>query len=285
MKFQKYLSSVEQSFRFSPLMETCIPYKKWKKVIKYHMYPWSLKDLEHQCQTVEYVFYKSMKAYHDQTNNQDIPNKTNKHSGTLIRHLSSFGFGFGCCKGRVNPYRISPEHTRESLLTPKELIAFAEINTQAVYKVCKKLEKTKEITGAMKFLESLRSSHRYSFMGSNRITHLHLSDPEDPIDRTCPICFEDLGRLSSSEQAPDPSQIAIILPCGHYQCFDCFCRMTPYHRIPATFHNRMRLISPSFRCPICRMCSKDGLVDQISFWPLPPQDIKKSFLPPVLVKP
>lgn len=254
MKFQKHLSSVEQTFQYAPLTHTCIPYKKWKKVIKYHTYPWSLEDLEQQCQQVEHTFHTSMKM---------VQRRPRKIPLTCL----------GCCVRHPSFYRVAPS------LTPHELIAFAEINAQAVYKVCKKLEKTKEISGAMKFLESLRSSHKYSFMGSHRVTHLRLSDPNDPIDRTCPICFEAFDATVPRETIA-PSQIAIVLPCGHYQCFECFGRMTAYHRIPATFHNRMQFIARSFRCPMCRMSAGEELVNQISFWPLPPEDTKKSFLAP-----
>jgi len=261
MKFQKYLSSVEQSFHYTPLAEICIPYKKWKKVVKYHTYPWSLKELEYQCETVDKVFNKA--AY-------CIQNKPTQKSRWNC---------FGCCTHRKHSYRVSPIDYAE--ISSQELIRFAEINALAVYKVCKKLEKTEAVKGAMKFLESLRSSHKYSFMGSHRTTQLHLITPEDPIERVCPICFEDLGGETSGTYIK-PSQIAMILPCGHYQCFDCFSKMTLYHRIPANFHNRMCMIARSFRCPICRMKPDDAMIHQIAFWPLPPEDVKKGFLPPLL---
>lgn len=224
MKFQKQLSSIEQTFHYAPLAETCIPYKQWKKTIKYGAHPWSLEDLEHQCQTVERVFHRVAKA---------------KPCESL----------WNCCLRR----RVVPE------VPPNELLTFAEINAVAVYKVCKKLEKSRRVAGAMKFLETLRTSHKYSFMGSARTTFLHLSDPNDPIDRTCPICFEDLGE----------TRVAMILSCGHYQCFECFCQMTPYHQIPATFYNRLRAI----RHP-CPMCRQKLDMDALAFWPDPPEDAK-----------
>jgi hypothetical protein len=237
MKFQKQLSSVEQTFHYAPLAETCIPYKQWKKTIKYGSHSWSLKDLEHQCQMVEQVFHQTAAA-------------KAKASAS-----EKSGWGWGCCHRRrvVPAARAVPE---------EELLTFAEINAVAVYKVCKKLEKTKRVVGAMKFLERLRTSHKYSFMGSAQTTFLHFNDPLDPIDRTCPICFEDLGE----------ARVAMILPCGHYHCFECFGQMTPYHHITATFYNRLRIIQ--FQCPICRQSCPEDFVHSLAFWPKLPEDAK-----------
>ena len=116
--------------------------------------------------------------------------------------------------------------------------------------------------GAMKFLESLRNSHKYIFLGSHLVTRLRLDNPLDTeIDRTCPICFEDLNK----------ERPAILLPCGHYQCCTCLKDMTHMDKIRGTLNNRLAIIAVSFKCPICRYCNHmQGLQDRYTFWPCKP---------------
>jgi hypothetical protein len=242
MKFQKQLTDICQTFTTPLLAQTCIPYKQWKKTIKYQKYDWSLADLERQCKSVDAVFY-------------------NEYQRIYSKKESTPRRWFHICQEPSDPYK-----TRA--ITPKELLTYAEINAQAVYKVCKKLEKTKKTPGAMKFLEYIRRRHTFDFLGSDHTTRLRLEIPESSVERECPICFEDL-------------EPAVVLPCGHYQCFKCLCQMTPYHKIPATFSNRLNIISQTFHCPFCRFhfCSKTLGIE--SFWPAPPDDAKKGYLAPV----
>jgi hypothetical protein len=243
MKFQKKLLEIKTSFSDPILSQACIPYKKWKKVAKYHQVPWTFHDLEQQCKYVDKTLTARI-SWMDQ--------ELSKSNSISITPCSLLTLCF------PNRAMVLPEKQKPS---PEDLITYASINAQAVYKVCKKLEKS-GFPGAMKFLESLRNSHKYIFMGSHLTTRLRLENPLDTdIDRTCPICFEDL-----TKERP-----AILLPCGHYQCCSCLRDMTSIGKIRGTLNNRLAIIAVSFKCPICRYCNHmQGLQDRYSFWPSKP---------------
>jgi RING-type zinc-finger len=246
MKFQKKLTEITRTFQDPLLAETCLPYKEWKKAIKYQTPSQTLTDLERQCETIDRVFTQ---AYH-QLHHPPKPVPWWKQSLCGIKTT------------------IAP---MVPTVPPEELLVYADINAQAVYKVCKKLEKNKKIPGAMEFLTELRSKHIYTFLGgSHRLTRLRLGLPDaDPDHHSCPICFEEL--------AP-----AVLFPCGHYQCFQCLCRMTDYSQIPATFYNRLTLISLTFACPFCRFQFRSRHLDpKDSFWPTLPPDAHKGYLRPL----
>lgn len=220
MKFHKELSKIEASFNDPILATTCIPYKKWKKVVKHHQIPWTLIDLEKQCKEIDTVLVK-------------------KISWTKPKKSSYCNFLF-CIKNTKINNSIDDDESIDSI-KERELLTYASVNSQAVYKVCKKLEKS-GYPGAMKFLESLRASHRYIFLGSHILTRLQLDTPGIDMDKTCPICFEDI-----SEDRP-----ALVLPCGHYQCCSCVKDMTHIDKIKGTLPNRMAVMSLKFKCPMCR---------------------------------
>lgn len=224
MKFQKQLSQIINTLYDPILLETSIPYKKWKKETKYKTNKWTLLDLEHQCKIIDTVLQTK------------LPWRTFKKP-------------FLCCSSKA----IIPNIQYDELLT------YANINAQAVYKVCKKLEKS-GYHGSMKFLESLRTSHKYLFMGSYAITRLKFENPEDDIDRSCPICFEELNN----------ERPAIILSCGHYHCYKCLQDMTNINNINALLHVKLILISQHYTCPICRHRDIQNLFNMNSFWPCKP---------------
>lgn len=247
MKFQKELATVAQTFLNPILSQTCIPYKQWKKAIKYQRTAWSLDDLEKQCERVNAVFYREY---------------------LRLVHPPASKPWLSCCLAETAS--VVPETPSEQ---PKEhLLRYAEINATAVYKVCKKLEKTKMTPGAMKFLEELRARHQFEFLGSDQTTRLRLDleVPKGTLESECPICFEDL--------AP-----AVVFPCGHYQCFECLCRMTSYRQIPATFANRLCIISQRLSCPLCRFKLNARTLRLDSFWPHPPDDAERGHYKPLLV--
>lgn len=225
MKFQKELSQIINTLYDPIFLKTSIPYKQWKKETKYQTNQWTLLDLEQQCKIIDNVLQTKLPWI------------------TFRKPLL-------CCSSKV----IVPN------IEYNELLTYANINAQAVYKVCKKLEKT-GYSGAMKFLESLRTSHKYLFMGSYAITRLKFENPEDDIDRSCPICFEDLNELRP----------AIILSCGHYHCYKCLEDMTHINKINAMFHIKLMLISKTYMCPICRHRNKEHLLNTDAFWPSKPQ--------------
>lgn len=231
MKFQKQLLQVvETGFSDPQLSQSCIPYKKWKKVARYHRIPWTFQDLEKQCKNV------------DETLTQRLP-WSSKNTCWL--------FSMCCPSNSILPEKQKPE----------ELMTYASINAVAVYKVCKKLEKS-GVFGAMKFLEELRNSHKYIFMGSHITTRLRLDNPLDTdIDRTCPICFEDLNH----------ERPAFIMPCGHYQCCTCLKEMTHIDKIRGTLNNRLAIVSVHHKCPVCRYCNHlRSMYDRYTFWPCKP---------------
>lgn len=255
MKFQKELATTAQTFLNPLLSQTCIPYKQWKKAIKGkqpRLYAsWSLDDLEKQCQRVNTVFYREYARL--------VRPATSKHESWLPCCLAAGA------NTAVAPHPETPE--------PKaQLLQYAEINATAVYKVCKKLEKTHTTPGAMRFLEQIRTQHRYAFLGSDQTTRLRLDleVPRGTLENECPICFEDL--------AP-----AVVFPCGHYQCFECLCRMTTYREIPATFANRLSIISQRLACPLCRYKLTARTLRLESFWPHPPEDASRGQSKPLMV--
>ena len=237
MKFHKQLKDIEEKFQDPLLSESCIHYKKWKKIAKNPERPWSFSELEDECSHVDYVIQKR------------LPRAITLPSRSSMPSL--------CC---------GTSHNSQEATTLPDLLLFATINAQAVYKICKKLQKGAN-KNSMSFLANLRSSHKYMFLGSHIVTRMKLEAQSQPhtepvdtntdLEKTCPICFEDI----------DHQRPAFIMKCGHYNCIQCLEQQTKINKIRGTLRNRIAVIAHKHSCPICSCKSALADADAYSFWP------------------
>jgi hypothetical protein len=236
MKFAKTLNATAESFHQPLLTQSCIPYKQWKKAIKYQAKDLTLEDLEKQCERVDGVLKEALQP----------PRCRNR---CCFPWFSNMGLR-----------RIVPEEDKP---VAAELLTFAEINTIAVMKLCKKLEKTAGIQEARATLLEWRRTRRFQFMGSDLTTRLRLTTTTDEELLECPICFEPYGTGDARE--------ALINPCGHTQCYGCFIEMTRLTTLRATLDNRLAIGSMRFQCPICRFPTRSHPLRRDAFWPRIPE--------------
>lgn len=123
--------------------------------------------------------------------------------------------------------------------TPDVLLKYAELNAKTTYKVCKRIAKLNNAPDAMAWLEKVRTSHSYAYLGSRRTTHLRMIVARDA---KCPICME------GNERKP-----YLILPCGHYLCLSCAKQITQTTTWKGTWFNLLSTTTCNTNCPICRM--------------------------------
>lgn len=208
----KYGKSLQQRLLDLPitLRDQCISYKKWKKYCKHmtinHDCGLDLKILEEQCNLVD----KNFKQQYEKIFNTPL-------------YLQPFIY----C-GIIN------------ILTPSDVLRYAEVNSQTVYKVCKKLMKTYGSTIPIEWLTNVRSSHKYTFMGSNNTTHIQVK-LQGHVE--CPICLEDIPI--------DKGHKVIVFGCGHYGCMDCVLHYAGVDEMKGMWFNLLSNARQK-KCPICR---------------------------------
>ena len=210
MKFSKHLKDKVNEFYTEEYKAYTIPYKVLKKAYKFPTIETEIHGiLLKQCVQIDEVFKSHVKA--------SLRPKQNATTS---------------CK--CGGFKIEPE------VNPRELIEFATLNTTAIYKICKKLQKR----GVASFdtYNTLRNKHHFAFMGSGELTLLRLKAAaalDEPLDE-CPICLEDA-----------PSKIA-VMTCGHWVCWTCLDSMTNIQKIKGTLNNRILNASLRTSCPVCR---------------------------------
>lgn len=218
MKYSKALSKAV--FELPPdLQNDCISYKKWKKFCKTARSSneclLGLTLLEKQCDNVD----KRFKEHYDKLYNVPL-------------YLQPF---IQC--GIIN------------ILAPTDILKYAHINSQTVYKVCKKLMKTYHSTLPIEWLTNTRSQHKYTFMGSYNTTHLEVKLTGHA---KCPICLDTI--------CLDENNKIIVFGCGHYGCIDCVLHYAGVDDMKGTWFNLLTK-SKKTDCPICR--HKHALMDAI----------------------
>jgi len=225
MKFAKTLEAIRQQFHNENLRATCLPYKTWKKQLKYGAIASdqeAFKNLEEQYCTVHRVCKSYIAKSHSR---------------------------WSCCR------TTSRVHAYEEADFFRELLAYIEINLQALYKICKKLEKNGH-AGFMEHYQSLRSKRTIA-LGYLAAKLRLVTDPTFASE--CPICMSEVT----------PQDTRVILKCGHVYCFDCVQQMMRLDTIHATLINKLAIASRVWTCPICRM--RDPI----------PEDIPKAFYPAI----
>lgn len=263
MKFHKVLLTAEENFRDPLLSESCIPYKKWKKVAKKKLIVWdNIQHLELQCLQVDRILRNKMEPIYS-------PHK----SISITQIYQKF-----CC---ANKYAENTPYRYKSLDDKylEDLKNYAEINAQAVYKVCKKMEKA-GFEGSMKFLDYLRSTHKYMFLGNGMMTMLKLEIdhhfqkyPSMDMELSCIVCFENITR----------DRPAIIFGCGHFHCFECFEKITGIKELQGTLYNRLAYVGNNHTCPVCRYPTAKYTYyrDSYVFWPTSPRLISGGCKKPI----
>lgn len=205
----KYCKSLQQTLLELPLTlrEHSISYKKWKKYCKQsNDCLLGLKVLEEQCNNIDKIF----REHYDK-----------------LYHTPIYMIPFIHC-GIVN------------ILRPNDILKYAKVNSQTVYKICKKLMKSYETTIPIEWLTNIRTHHKYTFMGSYNTTHLqvHLQGHVE-----CPICLDDIPM--------DKEHKIIVFGCGHYGCIDCVLHYAGVDDMKGMWFNLLAN-SRNKQCPICR---------------------------------
>jgi hypothetical protein len=129
---------------------------------------------------------------------------------------------------------------RGETISPYDVLKFAQVNAQTVYKICKRLTKRCKSDAAVKWLIQVRTNHVYSFMGGNTTTHLQLKLSGHA---ECPICMEDIH--------PDKDHKMLVFGCGHFGCLNCVLRYAGVNDMKGTWFNLLACANKK-DCPVCR---------------------------------
>lgn len=199
----KYAKQLQLSLMELPktLQDKCISYKKWKKDCKR-----MTSDINGALCVLNEQCSKVDKAYL-QAYNQSTHNR-----GTCWKTCQQ----------------------------PNDVLRFANVNAQTVYKVAKRLSKVYQSQDPMRWLVTLRTQHTYAFLGGYTVTHLQLR-----ITRRleCPICMEDFE--------PNKEHKVIVFHCGHYACLDCVLQYAGVTEMKGMWFNLLACARRR-ECPVCR---------------------------------
>lgn len=215
MKYAKQLQTTLNELP-SVLQADCISYKLWKKFCKRY-------------DNIEECFYQALALLKAQCMKVDL---------VYMRHyqrLSTKALHIGCVGMRVSE--------------PSDILRFANINSQTVYKVAKRLGKVYKSPEPMRWLTDVRTHHLYAFMGGKTTTHLMLR-VEGHVE--CPICMDDVE--------PDKRHKIVVFRCGHCACLDCVLRYAGVWEMKGTWFNLLACARKR-DCPVCR--EKLALSDSI----------------------
>lgn len=208
----KYAKQLQQSLLDLPasLQAACISYKSWKKFCKGvpkkdRCIDESLALLQSQCAKVDKVYMH--------------------HYQRLSPHVLKIG-----CLSLQACSRSKPD----------DVLRFAKVNSQTVYKVAKRLSKVCKDPEPMKWLTQVRTEHLYAFMGGKTTTHLVLR-VEGHVE--CPICMDDIE--------PDKTHKVVVFRCGHCACLDCVLHYTGVWKMKGTWFNLLACARKR-DCPVCR---------------------------------
>jgi len=126
----------------------------------------------------------------------------------------------------------------------KGLLAFADLNSKSLYKICKKAHKKTRDPNAMKWLQEVHNKHMFSFVSGIKKTKIsgngHLQE--------CPICLDDIVVEDN---------MAIIMHCGHVMCIKCVKHMLHVDKAKGTIYNLIAYglyenCKGIATCPLCR---------------------------------
>lgn len=228
MKFNKLLNETSSTFKEPLLQDSVLPYKYWKKYIKKNKHHLDtsdiLQELTHQCHNTDQIFIHEL--------------NDRMHSRKNL-----------CPCFSKNKIQIDT-------VNDKDLITFSEINQQALYKICKKLQKN-GATDLMKFYINAKTKRVFKFLGNHELMYLKLMQDEPP---ECPICMD------------ETSLPLMILDCEHYICLNCIMKMTNMNKRRGTLYNRLLIGLANFPCPMCRSHKPIIKIDKYHFYPKEPKN-------------
>ena len=242
MKFAKVLAESSAHFENDEYRAALAPYKRWKKTKELSDVSSFTSMLTHECRHIDAVFKNNWKRLFKQSR---MGNKGPKGPKGPKEPR-----GIGCCLNKV-AYEESDHDARE-------LLTYAQLNAQAVYKILKKWRKRGD-DGAVKagfFYKQLRDRHEFAFMGSSMLTMLRWKvmkmqvteeETAESQETECPVCLEPL--------IGEEKTTTVILFCGHQICWGCLDKMTRIDTIKGTVNNRLLIASYRMTCPMCRLAN------------------------------
>lgn len=231
MKFAKVLAESSARFENDEYRAALAPYKRWKKTKELSDVASFTSMLTHECRRIDAVFKNNWKR--------------------LFKHSKMGNKGpkiTGCCMNKVAYDDVS-----ESNHDARELLTYAQLNAQAVYKILKKWRKRGDVKAGF-FYKQLRDRHEFAFMGSSMLTMLRWKvmqmqvteeETAESQETECPVCFEPL--------IGEEKTTTVVLYCGHVLCWACIDKMTRIDTIKGTVNNRLLIASYRMTCPMCRL--------------------------------
>jgi len=236
MKFAKVLAESSAHFENDEYRAALAPYKRWKKTKELSDVASFTSMLTHECRRIDAVFKNNWKRLFKHSRMGNKGPKGQKEPK-----------GSGCCINKV--------WYEESDHDARELLTYAQLNAQAVYKILKKWRKRGDVKAGC-FYKQLRDRHEFAFMGSSMLTMLRWKVMQVTEEETvesqeteCPVCLEPL--IGEGHTKPT----TIILYCGHPICWICLDKMTRIDTIKGTVNNRLLIASYRMKCPMCRLAN------------------------------
>lgn len=208
------------------------PYKAMKKAIKKGLVPTQPEQLEKllqfHCKRIDSAFQQAV-----------------QRCQRRLQPASWLDYCYNICYGKSSPP-----------LDPDSILQYGTLNSTAVYKICKKLEKNGH-PGMLQLYKQMHANGAFRFLGySQQVTwlKLHAQQQKNELSYECPICM-------------DASNEFIIAQCGHAFCFDCVCNLTHVDQERGTLRNRIVWGSQNITCPICRHANPFNTVESSTVIP------------------
>lgn len=228
MKFGHTLEQAKRNWDVD-LQGRCFDYKGWKKAIKYRTIPTRPEDAKNEllkdCLRINETFKKEFQ------NNVKL---------------------FSCCGKKY----LTDDRYRQ-------LLEYSTMNKNAIYKICKKMQKRCDIPGMASIYYEMAARKDLDFMNSVHVTWLRLHEqmngtPKKQIE--CPICLDVLQKIHMP---------IIITRCGHAMCFTCASGYTGITGMRGTLRNKIlyaTYVNP-INCPVCRAVQPLSHVGAYNFYP------------------
>ena len=141
---------------------------------------------------------------------------------------------------------------------PYQLLQFAQVNQQCVYKICKRLKKRGIWPDAMNTWRHLHETP-FAFLGGFWRQRLALDADGWVAWDACPVCLGDRHEVSA----------VYVLSCGHTLCLDCTKQLWGAHKGYGILRNVLMTneITTPPRCPVCRAQRVLGGARERCIWP------------------
>lgn len=232
--------------------DSCLDYKKYKRLTKSPLTTdinKVLQSLTCDAMQTDMIF----KMYRLKRTHKWIP-------CCITSAPNSAAFSIGLQQPHSNPQMSQSNTSSKTSNTlskaSQELLDFASLNTQCLYKICKRLDKRLKTNTFLAWLGDARKARMFAFTNHMHHICMQIENKRPPSLQECPICLDPLLNNTTSTSTRANQHTFFVLACGHVVCRDCVMSMLGVATTRGTTYNKIaygcHLRPHASRCPICR---------------------------------